>query len=129
MPDAATHENDTPTPRPAVASVPNTNEPGRGAWPWRWKVLLAAAAVVCTCLIFGWWFWFVPPSAPDNQTVWTTRQLDSKIETDLAGPRTRADVEAWLDQNGISHTYTTDLKGDMIGHSTIPELAGVQRLS
>jgi hypothetical protein len=124
MPDGTTQENVTTTPKPAVASMPN-KEPDCGAW--RWKLLLAVAAV-CACVIFGWWILFVPPSAPDSQTVWTTWQLDSKIRTDLSGPQTRADVEAWLDRNAISHKYTTDLGAVVIGHDTIPELAGVQHL-
>jgi hypothetical protein len=52
-------------------------------------------------------------------------KLERLIQAEVQPDSDRQSVEAWFDRHGIRHTWFEDTTGDMRGHHTMPQLAGL----
>jgi hypothetical protein len=68
----------------------------------------------------GGWLWW------SSQRGWTVAKLERLIQAELPQGCDRAAAEAWFDRHGIRYGWFEDTTGDMRGHQTMPQLAGLQ---
>jgi hypothetical protein len=88
----------------------------------RYGLILGLVLVVTVAAGGLWYLFFVAPGRG-----MTVSKVEAMIAADLPPGTTRKQVEAWLDAQGIDHSYSAGGVDDWEGYQSVMSMAGVNQ--
>ena len=83
----------------------------------RWLILCALFGIIVVSAATVYWFAFL--------NGWTVGKVERLVRSELPSGSTRPEVEAWLKNHSIKHSYLEDVTRNRLDGQTVPQRAGL----